>query len=80
MTSAEVIDKVDAGTRIVIEMDILGQSIRMAIRKRGETYYCDTPVKLLTYRTPEEMRSCLERYKLTSSDPEPTVTDGLEVS
>ncbi|WP_408960495.1 hypothetical protein [Natrinema sp. 74] len=51
----------------------------MVIRKHDETYYCDTPVKLLKYGTTEEMRSCLERYRLATSDREPDVAGGLEV-
>lgn len=80
LTATEIVDEVDTGNRVVIEVDLLGTSVRMAIRKRSETYYCDTPVKLLKYRSPEEMRSCLERYKLATPEREPDVADGLEVS
>lgn len=73
LTSTEILEKVDTGNRVIIEIDLLGQTVRMALRKRSGTYYCDTPIKLLKYDTPEEMRTCLERYKLATPDTKPTV-------
>lgn len=70
LTAAEILETIDAGDRIVIELDVLGKTIRMAIRKRGGTYYCDTPVKLLKYDDREAMRTCLERYRLAQPDEE----------
>ncbi|SIS13480.1 hypothetical protein [Natronorubrum thiooxidans] len=80
LTATEIIDAVDAGSRIVIEIEFLGKPIRMAIRKRNETYYCDTPVKLLTYDTEAEMRTCLERYRLAKPEGESSREDELELS
>ncbi|MDJ1431473.1 hypothetical protein [Halostagnicola sp. A-GB9-2] len=77
LTATEILDAVDLGNRVVIEIEFLGATMRMAIRKRDGTYYCDTPVKLLTYDTEEDMRTCLERYKLAKAADE---TDEIEVS
>ncbi|SNR51330.1 hypothetical protein [Halorubrum vacuolatum] len=64
LTSGEILDEVEAGKRVIIEVDMLGKTVRMAIRKREDTYYCDTPIKLLTFDTEAELQTCLERYKL----------------
>lgn len=77
LTSTEILDAVDVGNRVVIEIEFLGATMRMAIRKRDGTYYCDTPVKLLTYDTEAEMRTCLERYNLAKTADE---TGQAEVS
>lgn len=77
LTAAEILEKLETGNRVVIEIDFVGKTMQMAIRKRGETYYCDTPVKLLKYETPEEMRTCLERYKLARSETKPDTDDPL---
>ncbi|WP_233710675.1 hypothetical protein [Natronococcus pandeyae] len=41
----------------------------MALRRQEGTYYCDTPMKLLTSETDGEMRTCLERYRLARPEP-----------
>lgn len=64
MTSREVLEALHEGKRVIIEVTVLGKTIEMAIRETGGTYYCDTPMTLLTYETEEEMRTCLERYRL----------------
>ena len=74
LTSTEVLAELKRGNRVIVEVDLLGVTMNMALRRRAGTYYCDTPVKLLTYETDEEMRTCLERYRLarSESDDEPT--------
>jgi len=62
LTSAEV----EAGNRVVIEVEMVGTTARMAIRNRAELYYCDTPIKLLTYESEEELQHCLERDRLAT--------------
>ena len=74
LTSTEVLRELDDGNRVIIEVDVLGKTMRMSIRRSADTYYCDTPVKLLTYDTPEEMRTCLERYRL--AEPGADSTEG----
>ncbi len=64
LTSGEVLAEVEAGNRVVIEVEMMGATVRMAIRKRADVYYCDTPIKLLTYESEEELQHCLERYRL----------------
>ena len=64
LTSGEIIRELEAGNRVIVEVEVLGASMKMSLRRRQGTYYCDTPVKLLTYDTEAEMRRCLERYRL----------------
>lgn len=68
LTSGEVLDLLKSGQRVVVEVSIVGISLDMSIRKQAETYYCDTPMKLLTYDTDEGMRNCLERYRLARAE------------
>ncbi|THE65194.1 hypothetical protein D8Y22_08230 [Salinadaptatus halalkaliphilus] len=67
LTSREIVRELDAGNRVIVEVEVLGRSLNMALRRQAETYYCDTPMKLLTFETEEEMRACLERYRLASA-------------
>lgn len=68
LTASEILSKLEDHQRVIIEVEMLGMSVDMAIRKTQDTYYCDTPVKLLTYETEGEMKRCLERYRLAASD------------
>lgn len=67
LTSAEIIEELDQGNRVLIEGDIFGDRLRLAIREQEGTYYCDTPVKLMTFETDEDLRQCLERFRLARS-------------
>lgn len=78
LTSDKILEELDDGNRVVIEIDLLGKTMRMAIRERSGTYYCDTPVKLLTYETRDEMRICLERYKLARSSADNDADEDIE--
>ncbi|MDQ2051255.1 hypothetical protein RBH26_12275 [Natronolimnohabitans sp. A-GB9] len=68
LTAKEIVAELNAGNRVIIELEILGRTLQMALRRRDETYYCDTPMKLLTFETETEMRECLERYRLAKSE------------
>lgn len=69
LTSEEIVRELDEGNRVIVEVEILGKTLRMALRQQEGTYYCDTPMKLLTYETEAEMRACLERYRLARAEP-----------
>ncbi|MDG5758860.1 hypothetical protein QA600_05850 [Natronococcus sp. A-GB1] len=79
LTAAEILAVLERGGRVVIELSILGQSMDVVIRRNAGTYYCDTPMKLLTHDTSDELRDCLERYHLArrerpEGEPEPAST------
>jgi len=63
LRSDEVVETVEDGGRVIIEVGMLGRTLEMAVRKYDDTYYCDTPVKLLTYDDEEGLKRCLERYR-----------------
>lgn len=60
----DIIDHLHAGTRVIIERDLLGSVHEVTLRFDGDVYYCDTPTTLHRHGTVEEMRECLanERY------------------
>lgn len=78
MTSTEILDELHHGNRVIIEITLLGKTMRMAIREQNGTYYCDTPVKLFTYQTDRELQVCLERYQLAQSGTEERASDELQ--
>ena len=73
LTSQEVLEIVNDGGRVVIELSVMGKSARVVIRRHEGTYYCDTPMLLMRHETEEALRDCLERYRLTRSEEEATV-------
>ncbi len=81
VTSTEILAALREGRRVIIEMEVLGRTMKMVIREQDGIYYCDTPMKLLTYETEEEIQTCLERYWLAKStdvrtdDSPATITD-----
>ena len=72
LTSTEILEQLEAGNRVLIEVSLLGKTIEMAVRRHQETYYCDTPVKLLTFEDEKDFRDCLERYRLARAPDEKT--------
>lgn len=70
LTSGEILRELEEGNRVIIQVEVLGTTLNMAVRRQEGTYYCDTPMKLLTYETEEEMRTCLERYRLARPEPD----------
>lgn len=68
LSSTDVIAELREGRRVIIEVGVLGTQLRMAIRERDGTYYCDTPVKLMTFESADELMDCLERYRLATGD------------
>ena len=60
-TIDEILDRLDAGVRVIVTRELLGASHEVALRYDGETYYCDTPTTLHRHRTEAGMRACLER-------------------
>ncbi|MEY7851310.1 hypothetical protein AB7C87_19170 [Natrarchaeobius sp. A-rgal3] len=68
LTSTEVLRELKDGNRVIVEVSVLGKTMNMALRRHAGTYYCDTPMKLLTYETDEEMQTCLERYRLAKPE------------
>lgn len=70
LTATEILDVLDDGGRVVIEVSVLGMTTNVVIRKHEGTYYCDTPMKLLTHDSREELRNCLEQFRLAKRESE----------
>lgn len=64
LTAIEILDILEAGGRVVIELSVLGNAMNVVIRQHNGTYYCDTPMKLLRHDSQDELRECLEKFRL----------------
>ena len=69
LSADEILEILEAGGRVVIEVSVLGTQTTVVVRRHRGTYYCDTPIKLLTHDTREEFRECLEKFRLARRDP-----------
>lgn len=56
-SATEILERLKEGGRITIE---LGDIREATLRRSGETFYCDDGIRLITYRSLEGMRQCLE--------------------
>lgn len=68
LTAGEVLEKLEDGHRVVIEVDLGVTTTELCLRKDGDEYYCDTPVKLLTHEDREAMKRCLERLGIVDAE------------
>lgn len=59
----EIVDRLQAGQRVVVERELLGNIHELTLRFDGETYYCDTPTTLHRHNTVDGMRRCLSEQK-----------------
>lgn len=69
LTASEIVRRLEDEERVIIEATVLGATMELSMRKGGETYYCDTPMRLLTFENADEMRRCLHRFRLAKSNP-----------
>jgi hypothetical protein len=60
LTADELIELLDSGRRVIVEVDVLGSPHEVTLRQRSGTYYCDTPTTLHTHETESGIRDCLE--------------------
>ncbi len=67
-SSEEVLDSLDDGRRVIVKMGKLGIEKEVTLRKSDEEYVCDTGFKLMSYDNRKDMKNCIERLRLTSSD------------
>ncbi|KYH26969.1 hypothetical protein HAPAU_08570 [Halalkalicoccus paucihalophilus] len=59
-STEELIELLDSGRRVLIEVEIAGTIKEIALRQRDGVYYCDTPTTLHTHETRDGIRKCLE--------------------
>lgn len=63
LTVEEILERLHAGDRLVVEQEFLGEVHDITLRFDGETYYCDTPTTLHRHETVEGMRTCLDEQR-----------------
>ena len=68
LSSREIVEAVEDGRHVVIEVGLLGKQMDVAIRQSDGTYYCDTPLKLLTFEDEAGLRNCLEQFRLAEPE------------
>ena len=66
LTVEQILERLHAGERVVVERELLGGVHEVTLRFDGETYYCDTPTTLHRHETPEDMRACLDQQRYGS--------------
>ena len=64
----EIIDALNEGRRIIVAVDIAGDTHEVALRYDGEIYHCDTPTNLHRHTEEVEMRGCLDRMGYAAAD------------
>lgn len=57
----ELIDALNDGQRILVDVEVAGGSHEVVLRYDGETYHCDTPTNLHRHTEESEMRGCIAR-------------------
>lgn len=57
----ELIDALNDGRRIMVDVEVAGASHEVALRYDGDTYHCDTPTNLHRHTEEAEMRGCIDR-------------------
>lgn len=56
----ELLETLESGRRVVVNTEFLGSEHTVTLRRDSGTYYCDTPTRLHTHDSAEEMRECIE--------------------
>lgn len=68
LRSDEVVERLEAGQRVIVEVELFGSTKDVVLRKADGSYQCDTGLKLFSYDDPEAMKRCIERLRLAESD------------
>ncbi|MFC7097385.1 hypothetical protein [Halobaculum marinum] len=68
LTTAEIIDALREGRRVVVTADLFGSERKLTLRHDGETFYCDTPTRLHKHEAEEDMVLCIERMGYSRDD------------
>lgn len=63
-SSDEVLDHLEDDKRVIVKVGTLGMSKEVVLRKKQNTYICDTGFKLFEYNNQSDMKDCIERLRL----------------
>jgi hypothetical protein len=58
-TAEELLTRLRAGERLLVQTEVLGSAEQLTLRFDGETYYCDTPTTLHKHDDAEGMERCM---------------------
>lgn len=61
LSADEILTALREGRRVIVETEMLGGVHEVALRRDGDTYYCDTPTTLHKHSDEEEMRACIDK-------------------
>ncbi|MFD1570914.1 hypothetical protein [Halorubrum laminariae] len=68
LSADELIDALNDGQRILVDVEVAGGSHEIVLRYDGETYHCDTPTNLHRHAEESEMRSCLDQMGYAAAE------------
>ncbi|WP_280588335.1 hypothetical protein [Halorubrum sp. Boch-26] len=68
LSADELIDALNDGRRILVDVEVAGGRHEVVLRYDGETYHCDTPTNLHRHAEEAEMRGCIDRMGYASAD------------
>jgi len=57
----ELIDALNDGRRVLVDVEVAGATHEVALRYDGETYHCDTPTNLHRHPNENGMRHCIDQ-------------------
>ena len=64
----ELIDALNDGQRILVDVEVAGASHEVALRYDWETYHCDTPTNLHRHADESGMRGCIDQMGYASPE------------
>lgn len=64
MTVSEIVDVVETGGRVVLDVTVFGEPTQATMRKALGQYYCDTGTRLFVHDSESAFRTCLSEHGL----------------
>jgi len=61
LSADELIDALNDGRRVLVDVEVAGGDHEVVLRYDGETYLCDTPTNLHRHSDESGMRGCIRR-------------------
>ena len=68
LSADELIDALNDGRRILVDVEVAGGSHEVVLRYDGETYHCDTPTNLHRHADELAMRGCLDQMGYAAAE------------
>jgi hemin uptake protein HemP len=68
LSADELIDALNDGQRILVDVEVAGGDHEVVLRYDGETYLCDTPTNLHRHSDESGMRGCIRRMGYAAGD------------